>query len=322
MPKNDPIVPIPSLKITILLFEEFSNMVLACLLEPLRVVRDQMDADISWSVITHSDAPVASSSGLRITPDMPRDDVRACDVFIVVGGDRFREEAADASLRKSLRLAKQASVTIAADTGSWLLAAAGYLGQRKATIHWQILAEFAETFPHTKVSHDRYVRDTTYWTCGGASTALDLMLAFISERYSPAIALDASTMFVHDSALAVHREQSDGRLGAKGSERLRRVLVHMTETVEQPRPLETLARLANLSMRTLSRLFLDETGMSPGQYYQFLRLSRARDLATHTDLTLNDIAIRCGFSSASALGKAFTKRFGKSIGKSRETKPG
>lgn len=295
-------------------------MVLACLLEPLRVVRDQIDADISWSVVTHSDAPVASSSGLRMAPDMLCADAGACDLLVVVGGDRFREDAADPCLRKSLRLSRQAAVVIAADTGSWLMAAAGLLGQRKATIHWQLLAEFAETFPRTKVLHDRYVRDKAYWTCGGASTALDLMLLYISERFGHAIALDASTMFVHDSALSVHREQSDSKLRGKGSERLRRVLVHMTETIEQPRSLAFLARMANLSMRTLSRLFLEETGMSPGQYYQFLRLSRARDLAAHTDLTLNEIALRSGFSSASTLGKAFTKKFGKSIGKSRETK--
>ena len=82
--------------------------------------------------------------------------------------------------------------------------------------------------------------------------------------------------------------------------------------------LDTLAATTNLTPRTLNRLFLAELGMPPGRYYQFLRLSRARDLAANTDLGQRDIALRCGFSDAAALGKAFTRHFGYSIGKTRK----
>ncbi|MCU9850673.1 hypothetical protein OEZ60_22150 [Defluviimonas sp. WL0024] len=51
------------LNVTILLFDGFSNMVLACLLEPLRAVRDQVRGGITWSVITPGDRPAISSSG-------------------------------------------------------------------------------------------------------------------------------------------------------------------------------------------------------------------------------------------------------------------
>ena len=58
-------------RIGFLLFEGFSNMVLSCLLEPLRAVRDQAGIDIRWQVLTPTGGPVRSSSGLSVVPDVP-----------------------------------------------------------------------------------------------------------------------------------------------------------------------------------------------------------------------------------------------------------
>jgi transcriptional regulator GlxA family with amidase domain len=157
-----------------------------------------------------------------------------------------------------------------------------------------------------------------FWTCGGASTALDLMLAFIAERFGPAQAFDVSTMFVHDAERQTSGGRGPSRLSGKGSEPLRRVLNHMIETIETPVSLEALAGKANLTPRTLNRLFRAQLGLTPGRYYQFVRLSRARDLAINTNFNQKEIAARCGFSGGAALGKAFRRHFGYSIGKIRK----
>lgn len=306
------------LNVTILLFDGFSNMVLACLLEPLRAVRDQVRGGIVWSVITPGDRPAISSSGLSIAPDRPIAGVSRSDLLIVVSGYGFREHATKAASSVLLRLSRQADVVLGADTAAWLLAEAGLLSGRTATLHWQVLSDFAEAFPDTQLSYARYVKEGRVWTCGGASTALDLMLAFVAERFGPAQAFDVSTMFVHDAERQSSGGRGPSRLSGKGSEPLRRVLNHMIETIETPVSLEALAAKANLTPRTLNRLFLAELGMPPGRYYQFLRLSRARDLAANTDLGQREIALRCGFSDAAALGKAFTRHFGYSIGKTRK----
>ncbi|MCU9850448.1 GlxA family transcriptional regulator [Defluviimonas sp. WL0024] len=305
------------LNVTILLFDGFSNMVLACLLEPLRAVRDQVRGGITWSVITPGDRPAISSSGLSIAPDRPLAGVGRADLMIVISGYGFREHATKASSALLVRLGRQADLILGADTAAWLLAEAGLLAGRTATLHWQVLSDFAETFPDTQLSYARFVKEGRVWTCGGASTALDLMLAFIGERFGPALAFDVSTMFVLDAERQGSAGRGPNRLSGKGSAALRRVLNHMIETIEAPVPLEALAAKANLTPRTLNRLFLSELGMPPGRYHQFLRLSRARDLAVNTDLSQREIALRCGFSDAAALGKAFTRHFGYSIGKNR-----
>lgn len=305
------------LDVTVLLFDGFSNMVLSCLLEPLRAVRDQTHAEIGWSVVTPGDRPAISSSGLKIAPDCRLADVSRTDLLMVIAGYGFRDHATKATSVVLQRLGSRSESILGADTAAWLLAEAGLLLGRTATMHWQVLADFTERYPETRLSYDRYVKQNRIWTCGGASTALDLVLAFISERFGPALAFDVSTMFVHDAVRQSSGGRGPSRLSGKGSESIRRILNHMIETLETPQSLAELAGKANLTTRTLNRLFLAELGVPPGRYYQFLRLSRARDLAASTDLNQQQIALRSGFSSAAALGKAFTNHFGYSIGKAR-----
>lgn len=307
-----PILPTvrPSLCINILLFDAFSNMLLACLLEPLRVVRDDTGAAVQWTILTHGDAPLKSSSGLTIAPDRPQAKAAPCDILILIGGDQFRADASDPTLGHSLNLTRSAGRIIAADTGTWLLAATGQLNGRRATLHWQLLAEFAETFPDVITTADRFVRDGRYVTCGSASTALDVILDEIAARFGPAARFDAAAMFLNEPARSeAHRAPFGGAL-AHDNPAVRKIVNLMAAHVEKPFPLDRIAAETGTTLRTMARLFEAELGLSPGRYYQTLRLAQARDLALHTNLPLGQIALRCGFSCASALSRAFASVYG------------
>jgi transcriptional regulator GlxA family with amidase domain len=303
--------------VTILIYSGFSNMVLACLLEPLRALRDQGRVEVDWTVVTVDDAPACSSSGLHITPDRSCAAVKRIDLLIVVSGYGYLRHADRRNARILGQLAGRAGTVLCADTAAWLLAAAGLLTEGRATVHWQVLSDLAEAFPELDVVHDRYIMEGRIWTCGGASTALDLMLQMIGNRFGAASAFDVSTLFLHDAARQEAMGRGPGRLSGKSSTKLTAVLHEMAMHLEGPLTLPEIAVRLGLSIRSLNRLFLAELGMPPGQYYQLLRLSRARELAVETDLTLVEIALRCGFSDASSLSKSFRKSFGYPIGKTR-----
>ena len=310
-----PILPTAhaSLSVNILLFEAFSNMLLACLLEPLRVVRDDTGAAVRWTVLTHGDAPLKSSSGLTIAPDLPRAKAVPCDILILIGGDQFRADAVDPTLGHSLQLTRSAGCIIAADTGTWLLAAAGHLAGRRATLHWQLLSEFAESFPDVITTADRFARDGRYLTCGSASTGLDVILEEIAVRFGPAARFDAAAMFLNDPARSeAHRAPFGGAL-AHGQPTVRKIVNLMAAHVDQPLPLDRIAAETGTTLRTMARLFAAELGLPPGRYCQTLRLARARDLALHTNLPLGQIALSCGFSCASTLSRAFATVHGPSL---------
>lgn len=295
-----------------LLFEGFSNMVLSCLLEPLRAVRDQGQAKLHWHVLTPDGKPLRSSSGLLVASD---GDVRgSLDLLIVVAGYGFREHGSETGLRRVLALSRQSRIIVGADTGSWLLAAAGLLAGRRATIHWSLIPEFAEAFPDVQVDPAPHVMEGRIWSCGGASAALSMILELIEQRFGKGSAFLASSMFLHDA------DHSTGSLGTrtllptgKASGRLHQVIDLMVDMIETPLPIAQIASQSGLSLSSMERLFRAEAGMSPGRYFQMLRLSRARDLALSTDLDLRDIALRCGYANASALGKAFKNAFGHPI---------
>ena len=302
------------LTVNILLSKAYSNMVLACLLEPLRVVRDSGHADVRWTILTADDGAVVSSSGIRVEPDTPLRQAGPADLVLMVGGDEFRAEVQRHAGLHRVSPILRSGVVIGAASAPWLMAALGLLDGRRATVHWQLSEEFAETFPKVDATTTRFVRDGRFWTCGNAATALDLILLFIEERFGPAVAYDASAMFLQDSAQTDLDPASPlPRLRGQTSDTVQRLVAHMSDTLETPLRLSALARAANMSERSLSRLFKRELGVSPGRYYQVLRLARARDLGANTRLSVEEIALRCGFSSASGLRKAYRNCFGTSL---------
>ncbi|SMO46608.1 GlxA family transcriptional regulator [Paracoccus laeviglucosivorans] len=305
-------------RVGFLLFDGFSNMVLSCLLEPLRAVRDQAGIDIRWQVLTPEGGPVRSSSGLAVAPDGAA--AGAYDLLIVVAGYGYRDHAAGAGLRRVSSLSRQSRIVVGADSGAWLIAAAGLLDGQRATLHWSLLTEFAEGFPDIQVDGTPYVMQGRVWSCGGAASALDLMLAFIAERFGQANAFIASSMFLHDA----DRQQGGASglgLPRKGTARLRQAMNLMIETIEDPLPLPRIAARTGVSLSKLDRLFRAEVGMAPGRYFQMLRLSQARELAASTELDLREIALRCGYADAPALSKAFRRAYGHPIRQDRRPRP-
>ena len=295
----------PHFTVSILLSGSFSNMVLACLLEPLRVVRDRAGEKISWKIMTVGDVEVCSSSGIKVTPDIPVAEAEPADLVLLVSGDEFRDGKAPAALRRYLSSLGRECTVIAADTGAWKLAMWGYLDGRVATLHWQLLDEFAETFPKVRVLPDRYVKDGRFWTCGSASAALDLILNYIGGRFGQAAAFDAGAMFLHDNARQSSASGFDLSLAPGASPQLKRIIQVMSEALESTMTIAEIARAVNMSERSLHRLVLQQLQMPPGKYYMLMRLDRAKELVLYSDLSLTDIALRCGFAGAATLVRSF-----------------
>ena len=72
-----------------------------------------------------------------------------------------------------------------------------------------------------------------------------------------------------------------------------------------------LARTSGLSTRQLERLFRKYLGRSPARYYLELRLNKARLLLLQTNMSVIDVALACGFVSASHFSKCYREFFAK-----------
>lgn len=314
MPDIDPTKP---QRFVFVLFDGFSNMVLASALEPLRAAKGLPNGpNINWQICTIDGLAVTSSSGLVISPDgvlasTPSED--PIDYLVVISGYGMRHHLNAKTRARLIHTAQHARNIIGLDTAAWILAACDMLRNKSATIHWQELDQFAEQFPNIQVQSNRFVQDGKLITSGGASTVMDLMLHLLAQQFGPAVAFDVSNLFVYDAENQHHRTRGADHLHGAGADFLRRAVGKMLLHIETPLPLSLIAKDAGCSLRSLDRVFQNNLQMAPGKYYQMLRLGRARDLAQSTDLPLSNIALQTGFKSSATLSRAFSQSYGTTI---------
>ena len=106
------------------------------------------------------------------------------------------------------------------------------------------------------------------------------------------------------------------RLGVRHP-KLIQVIKLMEQHLEEPLDRAALAQRVRLSTRQLERLFGKYLGRSPARYYLELRLNRARLLLLQTNMSVIDVALACGFVSASHFSKCYRDFFGKTPRKER-----
>jgi transcriptional regulator GlxA family with amidase domain len=71
-----------------------------------------------------------------------------------------------------------------------------------------------------------------------------------------------------------------------------------------------LARACSLSRSHFSRAFKCSTGLSPQDWIRTQRLARAKLLIQHTDLSLTQISLECGFCDQAHFCHMFTRSEG------------
>lgn len=122
------------------------------------------------------------------------------------------------------------------------------------------------------------------------------------------LALDSATQ---TALLHILRHYSQRRLpeirpkGGLAPWQQRKVLEYIEQHLDQTLTLTELARQTNLSDFHFARMFKHAIGQAPHRYVLHRRLNLARQLLTQRQLSMTEIALRCGFSSASHFSNRF-----------------
>ena len=74
--------------------------------------------------------------------------------------------------------------------------------------------------------------------------------------------------------------------------------------------LDEMAKLLDISKFQFAHLFKERIGVSPYSWLQIYRLVRSQELLLHTERTITDIAISCGFSSVAIFNQLFKRLYG------------
>ena len=306
--------------IAFVLMPRFTMIAFTSAIEPLRLASRIAGKTLySWKLASIDGKAVTASNGIPLQPDYSIDTVGEVDAVVVCGGLDI-QHVNDKRLFSWLRQMGRKGLDLGAlCTGSHVLAKAGLLDGHRCTIHWENIAGFAEEFPEIEVTPELFEIDRNRFTCSGGTAPIDMILNIIAMQHGFELAASVADQFMHERIRDHHDHQRmslPARLGVRHP-KLLSIIEIMEKNLEEPLTRSQLARHAGLSTRQLERLFRKYLNRSPARYYLELRLNRARLLLLQTNMSVIDVALACGFVSASHFSKCYRDFFGRTPRKER-----
>ena len=215
--------------------------------------------------------------------------------------DCTRPEQLVAALREALG---RGSRVLGICSGAFLLAAAGLLDGRRAATHWRYAATLAARYPQVHVDPGvLYVEDGPAVTSAGTACTIDACLHLVRAEHGAAVANALARRMV----VAPHRSGGQAQFvespvpASFDDDRLGKVLEWAGHHLDQPLSVQQLAGRALLSPRTFARRFKAASRTTPHRWLVDQRLPLAEHLLEETDLSVDEIARRCGLGSADTL---------------------
>ena len=141
------------------------------------------------------------------------------------------------------------------------------------------------------------VQDDPYWPCRSRSFLFELLnlLNTIRESYCELVSI----------------KKLD-------NPKISKVIVYLNENYSEKISVDDLTALVNINRTTLSKLFLEATGVTIVEYLTKLRVAISSTLLKDTALPVVEIAYRVGYNDITHFGRVFKKQMGVTPSKFRE----
>jgi transcriptional regulator GlxA family with amidase domain len=208
-------------------------------------------------------------------------------------------------------------------SGSVIAAHAGLLKRRECTTHHSHIEDVQRLEPTAQVHANRiFVQDGRIHTSAGITAGIDLALDLIGRQIDHRTAAAVAREMV----VYMRRSGSDPALSPWVTHRnhihpaVHRVQDAISRNPALPWAAGRLAAVARTSPRNLARLFAQHARCSPLDYVQRMRVALAREIITQSDMDLERVAERSGFSSAHQLRRVWRRWEGTPPSTLRESK--
>ncbi|GGR32277.1 GlxA family transcriptional regulator [Streptomyces netropsis] len=252
-----------------------------------RPVRAEADYDLT---VSHDASLLATVDTVVIPPSHALGPIRA-------------EGRLPDGLRDALAAVRPGTRMVAICTGTYVLAAAGLLEGRPATTHWREADRLQRMFTTARVDPDvLFVDDGDILTSAGVAAGIDLCLHIVRRDHGSRIANEVARSCVvppwRDGGQAQYIQRPVPDPAGNGTAPTR---AWAMERLAAPLTLADLAAHAKVSVRTLTRRFREEVGLSPGQWLTRQRVDLARHLLETTDWPVDLVAHRAGFGTGTSM---------------------
>ena len=277
---------------------------------------DRQDAGVPryrLLVCAGEEGPLATTGGLTMTAPYGLESLGRAGTVVVPAWRSAAQlpppEAVEA-LRKAHR---EGARIIGLCTGAFVLAAAGLLDGRAATTHWMYAPTLAKRYPQVQVDpRELFIDDGDVLTSAGTAAGIDLCLHVVrTDHGAEAAAALARRLVVPARRTGGQAQYIDRSLPEEiGNDPLAEVVTWALDNLSKQFDVETLAARAYMSRRTFDRRFRSLTGSAPLQWLISQRVLQAQRLLESTDVSVDEVARRCGFRSPVALRGHFRRQLG------------
>ncbi len=294
----------PGMRVGFILSPQFTLLPFASFIDGLRHAADEADFNrqiyCHWKVIGPSLEPVQASCGINISPHEVFPDMMEFDYIAVVGGQLPGCLEQPDETFSFIRRAYEARVSIIGlCTGSFVLAKAGLLDDRRCAVHAEHLNQFRSLFPCTLPEIDQlYINDDGIITCPGGTSALDLIFSLIEKHFGKTRAIKVlASLLINRHRTTYHMAHRPfGHLAACGNRHVEKAVELMELHITTPYPISQLAEKINTSERRLTRAFKQHADEPPSAVWRKMRLSHGHWLLINTTRTITQISMECGFA--------------------------
>ena len=266
-------------------------------------------------IVAAAPGPVRTFCGIELTATHGYADIAdGLDTLMVAGGAEAGQASEDPSLIECIRsVAPKARRVASICTGTFILAAAGLLHQRRVTTHWMYSESLAKAYPSIDVDASLlFVRDGNIYSSGGITAGIDLALALVEEDLGREIALAvARTMVVFPrrpggqsqfSAFVTYRD-------VEKRPEIQQLHMWILGNPGEDLSVQALADRMGMSPRNFARIFHSEFGEPPAQFVERARADAARCKLEQSTLHIDTIAEQCGFGNAERMRRTFQRLF-------------
>lgn len=255
---------------------------------------------------------IRTSAGFGIAIEHDLSALKTADIVIMPAWHDDCREAPSALLDALRRTHKRGARMVGLCLGSFPLAEAGLLDGKTVTTHWEAADVLSTRFPKVKVDRDvLYVATEDVLTSAGVAAGLDCCLHLLRETRGAEIANKVARRLV----IAPHRQGGQAQFierpvpVSNSDNRFSQVLAWVTQNLELPHSIDSLAERAAMSRRNFTRHFRQATGTSFKQWLLNQRLAHAQRMLEGSDASIEVVAQEAGFSTALSLRQHFKSAF-------------
>lgn len=269
-----------------------------------RLRHHQRKSAVELTIVAENSCSITVSGGMSINPGCRLADTGICDLIFVPALWGNPCAAVMQHSESVAWLAQQyagGATVCSVGSGSYFPGAAGLLDGKPATTHWRYFDDFESRYPSIKLQRKRFITHQDRLYCTGSVNAVrDVMLHFVEQLFDSSTADEVARHFTHElkrsyESLLLAVDQQD----THHDELIIKVQEWLQKHYQSDVRMRELAVMFGLNSRSLNRRFRQAANKTPVEYLQEVRITQARQLLKHSNLSIAEIAFAVGYQDVS-----------------------